>query len=153
MPRSCLYRRKKLHGASCAKAKTVLKEVLCVPLEALVETSDPTAMLCYSFEITLSNIDSLVAKAETLKADVMKKGSTLQRVTLYGGKRQRPTSDKELPQAKQICVDNRPSTPPSIGQPESSLSTATQVTTSQQSWLPSTSAAVGEPSPSVQVSL
>ena len=127
-----------------------------MPLEALVETSDPTAMLCYSCERTLNNIDSLVAKAETLKADVRKKGAALQRVTVCGGKRQRPTSDKELPQAKQICVDNRPSTPPSTppstGQ-TSSLSTATQEATSQQLRLPSTSAAVVEPSPPVQVSV
>ena len=141
-------RRKKLHGASCAKAKAVLKEVLCVPLEALVETSDPTAVLCYNCERTLNNIDTLVTKAETLKEDIRKKGSALQSVTACGGKR--PTTDTELPQAKQICSDNRPSTPPSAGQPEGSLLTPTQVTQSQ---LPSTSAAVGEPSPPVQVSL
>ena len=144
------HRRKKLHGAGCAKVKTVLKEVLCVPLEALVETSDPTAVLCYSCERTPNNIDTLVAKAETLKEDVRKKVSALQSVTASGGKRQRPTSDTELPQAKQICSDNRPSTPPSAGQPEGSLSTPTQVAQSQ---LPSTSAAVGESSPPVQVSL
>ena len=98
------HRRKKLHGAGCAKVKTVLKEVLCVPLEALVETSDPTAVLCYSCERTPNNIDTLVAKAETLKEDVRKKVSALQSVTASGGKRQRPTSDTELPQAKQIAV-------------------------------------------------
>ena len=140
------HRRKKLHGAGCAKVKTVLKEVLCVPLEALVETSDPTAVLCYSCERTPNNIDTLVAKAETLKEDVRKKVSALQSVTASGGKRQRPTSDTELLQAKQICSDNRPS----AGQPEGSLSTPTQVIQSQ---LPSTSGAVGESSPPVQVSL
>ena len=30
-------RKKRLHGAGCTTAKAVLREVLCVPLEALVD--------------------------------------------------------------------------------------------------------------------
>ena len=41
---------KRLHGAGCTTAKAVLREVLCVPLEALVETRKVTAVLCYKCE-------------------------------------------------------------------------------------------------------
>ena len=71
-------RRKKLHGASCTTARTVLREVSSVPLEALVETRDQSAVLCYSCEKILNNIQSLTAKVETLRADVRGKVSALQ---------------------------------------------------------------------------
>ncbi len=155
-------RRKKLHGASCKVAKTVLREVSCVPLEALVETRDPTAVLCYGCEKTLNNIHGLAAKVETLKAGVSEKVSALQSVILCGEKRPRPTPDLDCPPATRLHVENAdsvPSTPPpSTSEPGSSVPTTAQVTPPRetQSQLPSTSAAVEpavqEPSPHIQVS-
>ena len=51
-----------------------------MPLEALVETRNATAVLCYKCEKVVNSIDSLSAKIESLKADVRAKGSSLQRV-------------------------------------------------------------------------
>ena len=149
-------RRKKLHGTSCATAKSVLTEVSGVSLETLVETSDPAAVLCYSCERVLNNIHSTAAKLETLKADVKGKVSVLQSVTLCPEKRRRPIPDAELPQAKHTCIENvlPVPAPPSTSDP---VPTTTQVTppTDSQSQLPSTSAAVEpavqEPSPHIQV--
>ena len=94
-------RRKKLHGASCTTARTVLREVSSVLLEALVETRDQSAVLCYSCERILNNIQSLTAKVETLRAEVRGKVSALQSVRAE--KRQRPAPEidgQELPQTK-----------------------------------------------------
>ena len=59
-------RKKRLHGAGCTTAKAVLREVLCVSLEALVETRNATAVLCCKCEKILNSIDSLSVKIESL---------------------------------------------------------------------------------------
>jgi len=104
-------RRKKLHGLACKIAKAVLRELSPVPLEALVETREPTAVLCYGCERTLNNIHSLAAKVETLKAGVREKVSALQIVTLCSGKRPRSTPDTDLPPTKQQHIQNPDSVP------------------------------------------
>ena len=157
-------RKKRLHGEGCKTAKAVLKEVLCAPLETLVETRDPTSVLCYTCERTLSNIHSLTARVETLKANVRRKLSALQSVILCGEKRPRPISDREfeeLPSTKHPHTekaDSAPASPTSTNQPESSVAITAQVTPSRenQSPLQSTTAtvepAVKVPSPHLQVS-
>ena len=52
-------RKKRLHGAGCTTVEAVLREVLCVPLEALVQTRNAKAVLCYKCEKVLNSIDSL----------------------------------------------------------------------------------------------
>ena len=142
-------RRKKLHGASCTTARTVLREVSSVPLEALVETRDQSAVLCYSCEKILNNIQSLTAKVETLRADVRGKVSALQSVRAE--KRQRPAPEidgQELPPTKHTRIENADSVPstvlPSTSEPGSGVPTSAQVTSpaDNQLQLPSTSAAV-----------
>ena len=155
-------RRKKLHGASCTTARTVLREVSSVPLEALVETRDQSAVLCYSCEKILNNIQSLTAKVETLRADVRGKVSALQSVRAE--KRQRPAPEidgQELPPTKHTRIENADSVPstvlPSTSEPGSGVPTSAQVTSpaDNQLQLPSTSAAVEPavqaPSPRIQV--
>ena len=52
-------RRKKLQGTSCTTAKAVLKSLSRVPLENLVETRDPKAVLCYKCEPSMLYMKSV----------------------------------------------------------------------------------------------
>ena len=76
-------KRKKLYGAACKKARTVLTEEFCVSLEALVETKDPEAVVCSSCETALNNIRRLTDKVEALKAGVREKLAGLRSVVVF----------------------------------------------------------------------
>lgn len=84
-------RKKKFHGASCNTAKQTLSTLSEYPLDCLVETSDPSAILCHACERTLTTIHSLEAKVVGMKEDVKRLLSSLQIAGVVSlGKRSRP---------------------------------------------------------------
>ena len=78
-------------------ARAVLRGLLDYPLESLLETRDPAALLCYSCEKTLNSINSISKKLENMKADVRTKGSALHKVQQCGQKRPRSLPGLEVP--------------------------------------------------------
>ena len=118
-------RRKKLHGAGCSIAMTVICNLSSVPVDSYVEIRDPLAVLCYTCERKLNNIHTLEEKLQNLKADVNDKLSVLQSSVVLGaiGKRTRAATDtatgsqadeQELPDPKQSRTETQ--TPSSTGQ-------------------------------------
>ena len=118
-------RRKKLHGAGCCVAKTVMCNLSGIPVDSYVEIRDPLAVLCYTCERKLNNINTLEDKLQNLKADVKDKLSVLQSSVVFStvGKRTRETTgtatgsqanEQELPDPKQSRTETQ--TPSSTGQ-------------------------------------
>lgn len=70
-------RKKKFNGASCNTAKQTLSALSEYPLDSLVETSDPSAILCHACERTLTTIHNLEAKVGTMNEDVKRLLSSL----------------------------------------------------------------------------
>ena len=68
-------RRKRFHGESCSKARSVIKSLSD---KCYAELSDPCALLCQGCEKKLINISVLGEKLETLKSEVNGKLSRLQ---------------------------------------------------------------------------
>ena len=143
-------RSKKLHGASCGTARAVLRGLLDYPLESLLVTRDPAALLCCSCEKTLNSINSISKKLENMKADVRAKGSALRKVQQCGQKRPRSLPDLEVPtQYQQFTAI---STPRSISTQPSNNDTETLPLHETPSNCPSTDeATVEETSPQIQV--
>ena len=78
LPRTDKRNRRKLHGDSCRRTRDVLESNSRVPLQNLMETSDPNAYLCNHCVRDLNNILSYQSKIDALKSSVMEKLSVLQ---------------------------------------------------------------------------
>ena len=90
-------RKKKFHGASCNTAKQTLSALSEYPLDSLVETSDPSAILCHACERKLTTIHNLEAKDVSMKEDVKRLLSSLQKAGAVNlGKRSRGYGEAEV---------------------------------------------------------
>ena len=98
-------RKKKFHGASCNTAKQTLSALSEYPLDSLVETSDPSAILCHACERTLTTIHNLEAKVVSMKEDVKRLLSSLQIAGAVSlGKRSRGYGEPEVLPPKRAHV-------------------------------------------------
>ena len=121
-------RKKKFHGASCNTAKQTLSALSEYPLDCLVETSDPSAILCHACERTLTTIHSLEAKVVSMKEDVKRLLSSLQIAGVVSlGKRSRPGyHEPEVPPKRAHVAQSRASDSESVVQLHAAPSTSSQ---------------------------
>ena len=80
--------------------------MLCIQLEALVETRDPAAVLCYTCDRLQNNIHTLEARAETIKVDVREKASPLHMVEVCRVKKLGRFLNIEPPPNKKARVES-----------------------------------------------
>ena len=92
---------KKFHGSSCDTARQVLCTLSDYPLGSLVETSDPSAILCKVCEKKLTTIHTLQTQLSSTKEDIWRLLSSLHRVGVINlGKRSIPRPESEVPSHK-----------------------------------------------------
>jgi len=99
-------KRKRFHGASCLKAKIILQRISDVPLDYLVQTSNPDAVLCITCEQQLLNIRKAEEKLKLLQYEVSEKLKSLtHRISQERHrKRQHVTKDSIHPQSKRTST-------------------------------------------------
>lgn len=98
--------RKRLHGDSCATAKSVLQRLAApLSLHLLQATSEPDAVLCYNCNRRLTNIFSLEKKLEEEKALVKHMLSSLYD-TAHAQSRKRLCTTVHPSVTKAACIDS-----------------------------------------------
>lgn len=98
---------KRFHGESCITAKEVLGTLSLHPLDSLVETSDPEAVLCNKCQAKLNTIHSNELKLTGMKQEVRQLLLSLKKVSnitvTVGEKRSLPIHGMQPP-AKQFAT-------------------------------------------------
>ena len=78
-------RRRKFNGPSCAGLKEKLQTMSSTPLESLVETSSESAYLCNACELQLKAVETMEAKLQKLRREIIEKLSNLQPLSALQG--------------------------------------------------------------------